>query len=70
MRHRKTWCSFHFYNGAINSFYSKKSAAPGICKYIFLLQKERTPDRGTEGGFDSCEQNKMQNINNNLYGES
>lgn len=26
-----------FHNAAMNSFYSRKSAAPDICKYIFTL---------------------------------
>ena len=65
--------SSDFHNVAANSFYSRKSAAPDICKYVLLLRKEGTSDRGTEGG--CCKENKMhyiniyispQNINNNL----
>lgn len=55
-------CSSDFHNVAMNSFYIRKSASPDIYKYILLLLKERTSDRETEVGFNSCEQNKTKHF--------
>lgn len=77
MWRRKTCCSSDFHSVAMNSFYSRKSAAPDICKYILLLQKRKNLWQRNRGRFWKLwtKQNALyifspKNINNNLYKES